>query len=101
MVVTIDLNVLLDLFLKRNGYGAALELLTLCKDGEVIGCMPSHGLPTVYYILRKKVGNDKALEAISYLLDFLDVTPVGKEILLNARNINLADYEDAIIVASA
>ncbi len=101
MVVTIDLNVILDIFLKRDGYLASLELLTLCKDGKITCCLPSHGVPTIYYLLKKNIGHERAMEIVSYLLDFVDVVPVGKTTLRTALEINLSDFEDSVIVASA
>jgi hypothetical protein len=35
------------------------------------------------------------------LLAFLDITPIGKESLLNARKLNFPDYEDAIVAVAA
>ena len=101
MTVTIDLNVILDMFLKRGEYAAALELLTLCKDGKLKGNIPSHGLPTIYYVIRKQKGHEEAIWAIKYLLEFLDVIPVGLETTRRASNANFGDFEDAIVAQAA
>ncbi|HWF43696.1 MAG TPA: PIN domain-containing protein [Candidatus Kapabacteria bacterium] len=101
MTVTIDLNVILDMFLERGEYAACLELLTLCKDGKLKGMLPSHGLPTIYYILRKQKGPDEAIWAVKYLLEFLDVIPVGAEMLRRASITNFNDFEDAIVAVAA
>ena len=101
MNVTIDLNIFLDFFLRRGEHEAALELLSLCKEKAITGFTPSHGLPTVYYLLRKNLGNEKALHAIDYLLQFLEITPINKELLIKARKKEFSDYEDAIVFTSA
>jgi predicted nucleic acid-binding protein len=101
MTVTIDLNVILDMFLKRGEYAAALELLTLCKDGKLKGNIPSHGLPTIYYVIRKQKGHEEAIWAIKYLLEFLNVIPVGLETMRRASNANFGDFEDAIVAQAA
>lgn len=101
MTVTIDLNVILDMFLKRGEYAAALELLTLCKDGKLKGNIPSHGLPTIYYVIRKQKGHEEAIWAIKYFLEFLDVVPVGLETMRRASIANFGDFEDAIVAQAA
>ena len=101
MTVTIDLNVILDMFLKRGEYAAALELLTLCKDGKLKGNIPSHGLPTIYYVIRKQKGHEEAIWAIKHLLEFIDVIPVGLETMRRASNANFGDFEDAIVAQAA
>jgi predicted nucleic acid-binding protein len=101
MTVTIDLNVVLDMLLRRGEYAACLELLTLCKDGKVKGNIPSHGIPTIYYIVRKSKGHEAALIAVKYLLEFLDVIPVGTDVLQLASVSNFGDFEDAIVAKSA
>ncbi len=101
MVVTIDLNVILDVFLARDGYVASLELLTLCKDGKIRCCLPSHGVPTIYYLLKKNLGHERAIETVTSLIDFIDIVPVSKATLRTALEINLSDFEDSVIVASA
>ncbi|HZK76934.1 MAG TPA: PIN domain-containing protein [Candidatus Kapabacteria bacterium] len=101
MTVTIDLNVVLDMLLQRGQYGACLELLTLCKEARIRGLLPSHGIPTIYYILRKSIGHERSLEAVRKLLKSVEVFPVSKEIVLHAFDLNFSDFEDAIIAASA
>jgi predicted nucleic acid-binding protein len=101
MSVTIDLNVILDMLLRRGEYAACLELLTLCKDGKLKGTIPSHGLPTIYYVIRKQRGHETALAAIKYLLEFLDVVPVDAEMMRRASIANFKDFEDAIVAQAA
>ncbi len=101
MIVTIDLNVILDMFLKRGEYAASLELLTLCKDRKLKGTIPSHGLPTIYYVIRKQKGHEEAIWAIKYFLEFLDVIPVGIETMRRAADSIFGDFEDAIVAQAA
>src|SRR5579871_6388556 len=101
MTVTIDLNVILDLLLERGEYGASLELLTLCKQEKMVGFLPSHGIPTIYYVLRKSIGHEHALEAIKKLLPSLKIFAVDHQIIERAIDLNFSDFEDAIIAASA
>lgn len=50
MKVTVDINVLLDVFQKREPhYAASARAL----QGELIGVFPAHGFTTLYYLDRK------------------------------------------------
>ena len=101
MVVTIDLNVILDMFLRRGDYAACLELLTLCKDGAITGIVPSHGLTTTYYVIQKSKNPNEALSAIKYFLEFLKVFPVDAETLREATLAPFSDFEDAVVSIAA
>ena len=101
MIVTIDLNVILDVYLLRGNFDAAMMLLSRCIKGEISGNIPSHGVPTIYYILKKHLGNSKAREIAGQLLDVLEIIPVDKRMLQEARKSSMADFEDAIVEAAA
>jgi hypothetical protein len=101
MIVTIDLNVILDVYLLRSDYVAAMEVFTICKEKKVIGNTPSHAVPTIYYVLRKKIGRSKARELCGELLHVLDIVPIGKAQLLEAQQSLLDDFEDAIVEVAA
>lgn len=101
MTVTIDLNVVLDLLLQRGEYGASLEILTLAKEEKITGLLPSHAIPTIYYIIRKAIGRQKAMDAVRKLLAAVDITPVTKEMLERDITLNFSDFEDAVVAAAA
>jgi hypothetical protein len=99
--VTLDLNVVLDVVLKRGAFLAAAEILSQCKDKIIDGYIPAHGIPTIYYILRSKLGREPALEAIDTVIDTLTVLPVDNGLLRKARSIPINDFEDAIVISSS
>jgi len=99
--ITIDLNVVLDVYLERDNFLASAEILTFCKEGELEGYTPSHGIPTIYYILRSKIGHERAIAIVDDLIEMLTVVPVGNELLRSARRLSFRDFEDAIVAASA
>lgn len=101
MIVTIDLNVIVEVLLGREDREVCEKILTLCKRGRIDGRLPSHALPTIYYVARPKIGNDKALIAIDELNDDLTITPVDNALIRKARSLNISDFEDAIVAASA
>jgi predicted nucleic acid-binding protein len=101
MRITIDLNVVLDVYLERDNFLASAEILTLCKERAFEGCIPSHGIPTIYYVLRSKIGHERAIAIVDRLIEMLTVVPVGNELLRSARRLPFRDFEDAIVAASA
>ncbi|MFI5201941.1 MAG: PIN domain-containing protein, partial [Candidatus Kapaibacterium sp.] len=74
MRITIDLNVIVEVLLAREDREVCEKILTLCKRGRMDGRLPSHAIPTIYYIARRKFGHDKALVAIEELNIDLTVT---------------------------
>jgi hypothetical protein len=101
MVVTIDLNVILDVYLLRGDFDSAMAVLSFCRKGTISGNIPSHAAPTIYYILKKSVGISKARELSGQLLDVLAIVPVDKAILMEARRSTIVDFEDAIVEGAA
>ena len=55
MVILIDTNVILDIFLKKEPYKTNSELiLTKCADRQITGYLAAHSIPNLFYILRKE-----------------------------------------------
>lgn len=51
MTVTVDINVLLDVFQQRQPhYAASARVASLVSSGKLIGVCPAHGLTTLYYL---------------------------------------------------
>ncbi len=102
MKVVIDLNVILDVFQKREPhYGASARVLASAAKGEMEGLLPSHCLTTLHYITTKYADTNAADAAIDWVLSELSVQPEDEKIYLRARNLPLDDFEDAVVAASA
>ena len=101
MIVTIDLNVVLDLILLRGDHESCQELLSRCKDHTITGFLPPHAIPTIYYILRKNIGHEKAIDAIGKLLDAVEIAHLSKGVFRNAIALHFSDFEDAVVAAAA
>ena len=67
-----DINVLLDVFQKREPhYAASAQVVNLVTSGRLIGMCPAHGLTTLYYLVRKYASRPSAESAMdSVLLHF-------------------------------
>ena len=102
MKVVIDLNVILDVFQKREPhYGASARILASAAKGEMEALLPSHCLTTLHYITTKHADTDAADAAIDWVLSELRVQPEDEKIYLRARSLPLADFEDAVVAACA
>ena len=54
MKVTVDINVLLDVFQKREPHCAAsARVMAMVEEGEIKAVFPAHGITTLYYLARK------------------------------------------------
>ena len=53
--VLIDLNVLLDVLMRREPYfGNAARIWALVESGQVEGCVAGHSFTTLYYLYRRQ-----------------------------------------------
>ena len=96
MKILIDTNVIIDYLADRMSFADHTEqLLTLCESGEVDGLVTASATD-IYYVVRKVVGRAKTLEAIRTLCSILDIADVGKGDILNAMELDMPDYEDAL-----
>ncbi len=97
MNVFVDTNVLLDVLLKRVPYyGAAARLWTLSEVGKVKAFVSVISFNNIYYIIRKLSGKEKAVEALRLLRDVFEVVLVNNQILNQAIDIGMDDFEDAV-----
>lgn len=101
MKVLIDTNIILDYLADRAPYADNAEkIFSLCGD-ELTGILTASAVTDVYYILRKVVGREQALEHLKLLFAVLDVADVGKTDLLRAMELDIQDFEDALVAQCA
>jgi predicted nucleic acid-binding protein len=102
MKVLLDLNVLLDVVQNRvPHYHDSARVLSLARLGEVQAVLPVHAFTTLYYILAKAAGKAKADQTIDWLLAHFEVAVADKAVLRRARQLPLADFEDAVVASLA
>jgi predicted nucleic acid-binding protein len=95
--VLIDSDVVLDMLLDRQPFSTfSTEVFILCEKNEMKGYTTPVIIANVYYILRKKHTKNDVKYAISRLLDILDIVQINKEIIFEALNSDLKDFEDAL-----
>ena len=68
LTITVDINVVLDVFQKREPHDAAsAQVVGLVESGTIRGIFPAHGLTTLYYLVRKHAAKPDAEAAMDFL----------------------------------
>lgn len=102
MRVLLDTNVILDLFLNRQGFaGDAAALWVANERGQIEAFISAITPVNVFYFTRKVSGFENARQAVSKLIISLQISRVDAQVIQAAENLPLKDYEDAVQVASA
>lgn len=102
--VLIDSDVILDLLLDREPFGTQSERIFESLATERIqGYVSVAALLNIYYIVRKALGRNTALDCVRRLLetDGLEVFAVDKRHVQTALNSAMTDFEDAVQAAVA
>lgn len=95
--VLFDTDVILDFLLERQPFfSEATTALNLVSQGKAVGFVSGHAVTTIFYILSRKVGSEKAKEIISDLFKTLLVAPVTDKIIRQAMTSKFKDFEDAV-----
>jgi predicted nucleic acid-binding protein len=98
----IDINVLLDVVLKREPWVAsAAQLLSAVESSRADGYVAGHTITTVHYVVSNGRNRNAAGAAVSDLLRIMDVVPIAREDLQYAIGLSMSDFEDAVQVAAA
>jgi predicted nucleic acid-binding protein len=100
--VLFDMDVILDALLPQPAFSASsTRALDTTSGGVVTGLVSGHAVPTLYYILRKEVGDSQARARLSALLGRLSVAPVTEAAIRVALASPFSDFEDAVTHAVA
>ena len=102
MKVVFDLDVLLDVIQERMPhYESSALVLTAARTGALSSAIPSHGITTIYYIVKKYDTRAQAEQVVDWLLKYFMVLSPSTEIFLQARSLQIDDYEDAVVASLA
>ena len=98
----VDLNVVLDVVLKREPwYRDAVTLLDAVSGGAAEGYVAGHAIPTLYFLVNQANGRVAAVTAVTDVLSICQVAPLGTPDFQRALALGFADFEDAVQVAAA
>jgi predicted nucleic acid-binding protein len=102
MKVTLDLNVVLGVVQNRQPhYPDSAEVLSRARTGELEVLLPGHAITTLYYIVAKAATADQAGQVVDWLLTHFEVGAMDKAAVRRARQLNFADFEDAVVASIA
>ena len=95
--VLIDSDVVLDVATGRQPFvGESKPVLAHMEERRALGLVSAHSITTMYYILRKLGGADKALEFLTGLLVIVSVATEGHNEIVQALDSGIPDFEDAV-----
>jgi predicted nucleic acid-binding protein len=95
--VLIDVNVILDFFLKRNEKNKDLEILfDLLDNGKVEGYVTISIIQTCIYFLEKGLGFENTKRIVIVLLERFRLIEGNKKHIFQAIQSDSLDLEDAI-----
>lgn len=100
MRLLIDINVVLDVALKRPDAPASARLLSLCGRQHE-GWLAWHSVATLAYLIDRQKSAISARDFIRSLLAWADVAYTGKADAMAALDLPMRDFEDALQVAAA
>ena len=99
---TIDLNVILDFLNKRENHVQAAKIFDLCSENIIKGYICAHEITTLaYFLMKNHNDSSKVKYVLGELFDLFNTIPVTENILREALNSKINDYEDAVIEISS
>ena len=100
--VLCDINVILDIFLKRDPSDApAARLFTLIEEKKLQGYLSAQSFPTMFYILSKELKREKAMRVLEKLRIVFRVAAVDEKVIDLSLASSFKDFEDAVQYYSA
>ena len=100
--IFVDTNVLLDVILNREAFRDASSVVWAdCETGKARGMIAAVSLNNIHYIAAKRLGKEKALQAVRILLGIFTVVPLDEKVLRLAVDLPQKDFEDALQLYSA
>ena len=101
MKVVFDTNVVLDAVMNRKGSEDSIRLVQAVVNEEITGMVTANTITDIHYIVKKRLGDSMARAAVQNTLYIFEVIPVDGESCMEALGMPMADYEDAVLAASA
>jgi predicted nucleic acid-binding protein len=102
MKILLDTNIILDIALGRPDYSEKVrELISYLNREQILFFVSATTVTDINYILRKSGNHTSALEFLNHFLLHADIAGVNKEVILNALNSGLSDFEDAVQIQCA
>lgn len=101
MRIAFDTNVLIDALSEREGTDVARKLVMAVAEERAVGIVSANSITDIYYIIRKHLGDEATRLAIWNILSLFDVATVDGEACATALNLQMKDFEDAVLAVCA
>ena len=102
MTVLVDTNVLLDVMAKRQPfYPASAKIWALAESGRIAARISAISFNNTYYVVERLSDTRKAREAVQLLRDEFETVALTPQIVNQAIDSEISDFEDAIQFYSA
>lgn len=101
MRIFLDTNVLLDVYLKRDGAGASGKVISACGEPWNEGLVAMHTLSNAFYIIEHQQTRADAWDFIRDVLAWAVVAGVSTDGARRTMNLQMKDFEDALQVVAA
>lgn len=100
--ILFDTNVVLDVLLDRQPHAdASAAAWSYVENGLVEGMLAAHALTTVHYLVRKEMGAAGTKRILTSILKVFAIAAVDSEVVEEALQSPLSDFEDAVTTAAA
>src|SRR5690606_10522565 len=94
--VFLDVNIILDFVLQRDGYKSSKTIITWAEEGKINGFVSPTVVQICSYWIAKGYGVKKAKEIMTTLLAFTRTIDTPHEVVLAALHSSMNDIEDAL-----
>ncbi len=100
--VLCDINVILDIFLKRDHvYVPAARLFAMIEEKRLHGYLSAQSFPTLFYLLSKELKRERAIRVLEKLRIVFRVAAVDEKVIDLSLASTFKDFEDAVQYYSA
>lgn len=100
--VLFDSDVLLDVLAQRQPFVvASAQALNTLTQKQVQGYVSGHAVTNIFYLLRRQIGSEASRDLLSRLLQHIQVASVTDEVIRQALQSPVTDFEDAVTSAAA
>ena len=100
--VLFDSDVLLDILAQRQPFViASAQALNTVMKKQVQGFISGHAVTNIFYILRRQIGSESARKLIENLLQHIQIASVTNQVIHQALQSPIKDFEDAVTSAAA
>jgi len=100
MRLLLDINIILDVVFARQGEPASSVVIASCASHNQ-AWLAWHSVATLAYLIERERSPAAAREAVAGLLTWARVASTGHKDALQALQLPMADFEDALQVSAA